>query len=626
MERPGCKWIVSGISLAMAIGFLFGSQCNSLLNGRGQPNPKGQDGQQIAEIGDIKLYDAPLTKLVDSGQAGGRLDPVTSKPVDYPKAYSQALDAEVTHALLLEVAKENGFPLDDSAILKAIDSQFDMSLDQAKMTAMMSKDLAQNATDQQVSDYIKKKYGKTPAELKKANEDAAQETISDPDKRSDLLLQLANDVAMKGFSDSLVVTDDDLKHSQDEYVGKHIVFNPDKHPGEDMEKLANQVLADLKAKKITFEQAMDKYSDESAAAGKKKSDNTSQTDTLTWKTNPDYVQLRNLKVGDISDVIPNKPKGFAIFTLTNIINVPMPDFAKQKDNLRKSYVESLAAAKQTEALKKLRKSNVVKWTVPGWGYLEDWYQATTGDSDFAAKPPAEQHKIEQGFVDEAVKLDDTGAVLTAVGAFDPIWTSATDAEKKTLEGKYQDALSKLLIQFPSFEGRMELAKVAAAKKDKDIVFQCLASAADINEGGVANPQGQVNFSDLAAAVYKYKDQGLISASQDAEIQAKLDSWRDQKLDYDKELAERNKEQAIERQKFMEEKRKAEASKPKPAPPATAPLVGAGVKAPPPSVPGAPVAGAGPPKLTITPSAPAGSAPAPTVKVVPTPVPAKPGGK
>lgn len=641
MERPGCQWIVTIILLGMAGGFLFGgSQCRGLL-GNGQENLNGnQDqGEEIATIGDFKVYLGPIQKQVNGSpsQGGGGVNPLTSTASDYATAYARALDTQVTQCLLLEVAKQNGFPLDDDAILEAMGSQIDQQFDQQKMMApFQDKSLPQNMTDQQFSDYFKKKNGKTPAEQKAAELDQYKQLLSDPQMRDNMLHGLANDIVMNGFSKSIPVSDDDLKHSRDEYVTKRILFLPDKHKGQDLEKLADQVDADLKSKKIKFEDAMDKYSDESVAKGKKAHDNTNEVDTMTWKTNPDYEKVRDLKQGEISDVIPNKPSGYAIYQLENVISPPIPNFDKTKNDIKKQYLQTLAAEKLQDGLKQLRASGAIKWDDPDWGLLEDWYQATTGqDSGFSAKPKAEQLKIDQGFVDKAMSAkQDPPAFLTAAGAFDPIWTAASEVEKKSLSDEYEKILTGFAAQFPCFTARMEIVKLAAEKgtKEKDVVFQNLMAAVQINQQGVSDPSGQVNFSDIARATDQYHEKGLLTSEQVSQVQDKLDAFRDEKLRFDAQNLQEQKQEAAERAKEEAARAKAEASKPKPAAPAPPPSpFGKGVRAlpPGPSGPGAP------PKFSVTPAAPPANHPAttppvktrpagakPTVKIIPTPV----GGK
>jgi hypothetical protein len=627
MERPGCKWIASLLSLGMAAGFLFGgSQCSQMFGGGQDSNQNQQNlGQELARIGDFKIYEKVVQNLAQTPQQGQGLDPLTSKPEDYSTAYANALDAEVTHCLLLAEAKDNGYPLDDKAILDAIGSQFDESLPQQKMMAEVQQKIPQNATDKDFDDYVKKLSGHSVAEQRQTRLDSYQKGLSDPLVRDALLRQFANDIVVNGIEKSITVTDDDLKHSQDQYVSKEIVFKPAKHPGVNLEKEANQVLADLKAKKITFEDAMDKYSDEAPGKGKKLHDNTSETDTMTWKTNPDYAPVRDLKQGQISEVYPDKPDGYKISELVSIISPPMPDFDKRKDDLKRNYLQTLSAEQLQEGLKKERNKNIIKWDVPGWGLLEDWQQATLGqNSTFTTKSPAEQNKINQSFLDKAAKVTDSGGELTAVGALMPLWNSAKGSAKDALTDQFMSVMSDFLSQYPSFSGRMALVAVAADKKNGKLLDQSLLAACDINDAGVSNSSGEANFTDIAAALDKYQSTGLLKTDEAKAIQMKLDSWRDEKLQSDIEQAKEAKEEAIEKKKVMAERLQAEANKPKP--PAPKPLIGSGVRALPQSGPGAPT-GSPIPGMSPMATAPKASTPAPAKPAAtPAPPPAKPAGK
>jgi hypothetical protein len=228
--------------------------------------------------------------------------------------------------------------------------------------------------------------------------------------------------------------------------------------------------------------------------------------------------------------------------------------------------------------------------------------------------------------------------MAAAGAFDPIWTAASDTEKKSLTDEREKILTGFASQYPSYPARFELAKMAAAKgtKDKDAVFNNLIAAAQINQQGVADPAGQANFSDIARATDQYREQGLLTKDQVGQIQEKLDSFRDEKLRYDAQSLQEQKQEAIEKAKEEAARAKAEAAKPKPAAPAMpAPTgIGKGVRALPPGP-----AGAAPAPIQATPVPPTpkpavqttGAKPAttpaktpppeakPTVKIVPTPV-------
>jgi hypothetical protein len=611
MEKPGCKWIVAGVSLFMAAGFLFGgATCRGLIGNGQDQGSSVQLGQAIGQIGDFKIYDGSLQTDAANASAPGSqsklTSPISAEPSDFAKAYGQVLDKRVTQALLLELAKENGFPLDDQAVINAVNGEVDRMLDQEKMQALMSgdKDLPKDPTAKQFSDYFKKKSGHTPDEFRQQAIDGIKQKLEDPSAKEQLLGDLANDIVVKGFSDQIHVTDDALKHSNDQYVTKRIYFNPDKHPGKDLAKEADEVSQDLKAKKITFEAAMDKYTDDSVAAGKKASDNTDTLDYMSWNSSPDFADLRTLKQGEVSSVVPVKPKGYAIYRLDTIINPPMPDFAKQKDTLMKTYLQGMSAQKLQDGLKALRKSGKLQWKVPGWGMLEDWYQATQVDPDFAAKSVAEQKKINQDFADKAKDGTDSGSLLTYIGAIAPIWSSASASDKKGMTDDYHKMLTKFESdEYASVPGRLELAKLDAAEKSTaGNVYQDLTSAAEMNEQGISDPLGQRNFSDIARDLDIYGSSGVLSKDQVQSLQKQLDTFRDDKLAYDKQMADQAKEEAKDRQAAMMEKiKEMAADKAKNPPPAPSkPAVGAGVRALPPVPGGATPPAPGGPKVSIVP--------------------------
>lgn len=502
-------------------------------------NGNQDNGAAIATVGDFKVYEKAVSE-----PAKRQVDPTTSTPAMIARNYGQALDNQVTSGLLLLLAKQYNVSFDDKSVLANAGSQFDDSLEMEKMQAEFRKEIPQNATEQQFEDYIKKMSGKTLAQDKQDILDRLQTQLDDPAQKSQVLAQLANSLVEKAIEGSLNVSDADVQHSQDEYNTKRIYFDAKKHSTEDMQKVAEGVLADLTSKKITFEQAMDKYSDDPPARGKAIHDNSDNVVMTTIKSDEDFRPIGDLKQGQLSTVLLVPPNGFAIYRLDSIkSNVP-PDFQKNKDSLRKTYVQTIAASTLQDGLKKLRATNAIKWTAPGWDILYNWYQTTIADNSFGTKTAAEQNKIQMDFFDKGDKSDAEPGKIAAIGAIDPIWTKATPSEKKYLTPKYVDLLASVLQAHESYSGDLLLAKLAADEKKGDFVFQGLDQAEIINSNAITMPSATENFSDLAELVDKYSAANLLNADQKKQLDDAMNGFRDAEKQYELSLRDGYKQAAV----------------------------------------------------------------------------------
>lgn len=588
MQKPGCQVVILIVSAAFAISFMVGSmQCNRMAQ---QIQEDQASGAKIATIGDFTVFEQPVRDAAE-----GQFNPVTATSTDVVRAFASALDQDVTEGLLLALAKQDGISLDDDSILKAMSEQLDESVGMQKQIMIMQKQLPPNATDQQFEEKFKAQTGQSLAQAKKTKLDDLKKQLQDPKQRSTLLGQMANSIVVQGLKDKLNITDQELQHSQDNYVFKRIFLAASKHPGKDVNQLAQQIDSDIKSKKITFEQAMDKYTDDTPGKGRAAHENTNEVQMNTMQTDPEHMPLRSLKLGEVSDPLPatglanGVGKGVAIWRLESILPGNIQDFQKQKPTLLTNYSETLAAAQLQAGLKQERSSGIIKWLSPGWQLLEDWYQNTTSSGDFSNSTPAEQKAVEEDYFKKAKALNfaDTGALMAETGSLQFLWNAANADEKKKLSDDYYAVLSQFNQQNATYSTCIDLAKMALEKKDGGALATTLAQAASLNEAGISMPEGQKNFEDLNALLLKVEDDKILKPEQIKDIQTTLNTWRTDRQDYDKQMAQQAKEAAEERAKADAERKKeaaaaAAASKKTPAPVVVKPKPGKASAVPPPA--------------------------------------------
>lgn len=584
MAKPGCQWIVAAISILMALGFIFGgSRCNSIMQ---QAQKESALGPAIATLGDIRI----TASQVDNA-ANSQGNPATAKPADVANAYGQAMDEMVTQAELLALAKQNGVDItNDDVLLKIIGQEFD---DQNAMMLQMEKKVPQGAGIEDIKKAFKEETKQDYDAAKKDTIDRMKTQIQDPSERNKLVFELANSISMDAIKSKINISDDELLHMNDSLVTKRILLTKAKHKGQDIQKLADQILADLKAKKITFEDAMDKYTDEPAGPGKKPHDNTMQVDMQTATVNPEFSPIKGLRPGELTGVLPVSPDGVAIYRYDSTISSPPPDFQKNKAQLREQAVTTRAAAVQTDQLKKL--AGQVKWENTAYQLLWQWYKDMGPASGFASKTPAEKDKIANDYLQKGKDLSKTDVRLGGliqIGAFQTLYDAATPDKKKQMDAE-RIQLEEDFLQSgsnESYPARIDLVNYGLEKKDKSLVGDNLVQAALLNND--VQTEGQKRFGDLNALFDKADAAGLLTEDQKKQIQAQFDLWRQSKKEYDdsqnqeKQAAER--QQMEEHAKQVEEQLKKNAAKSNPpAPSAGKPATGARPPAPSTPAKGAP---------------------------------------
>jgi hypothetical protein len=619
MDKPGCRWMISIISVLFAVGLMFGSQCSSLM--RANQGVGADTSPAIATIGTFKvtekMLDAEEPKALDNAMSM-KNSPEGPKPFDVASAYATSLNNLVDQGLMLMLAKQKNASLDDKSVLKALTDQLvEGAPMQIRMQLMQANKLPPNATDAQVDEAFKKMSGQTIEEREKLVIDGLQKQLDDPAEHDGVVTQAVDAILTSTYEKGITVTDDDLKKLNDTLVAKRIFIQGSKHKGKDVKQLAQEVLDQINSKKLTFEQAMDKYTDDTPAKGKPPHENESMLDMRTLHVNHDYQPILNLKPGEISAVLPMEPSDAAIYRYDHLNATPVPkDFDKTKEESRKSYMQQLAITQRTDDMKALRQTAPTKWLEAGFGILYDWYQATTADLTYATKLPAEQQKINAPILSKALdtmKTDPKGASIAAVAAMDAIWTTASEAEKAKLIDERVKVLTAFLqeSQSSTYQGNMELVDLLIKNKDGKDALENLSEATAVNAQDFTN-QGQQRFGDISAKLDQLKSLKLASDDDTKSIQVSLDNWRKDKLQNDQDMARQKAEDAADRKKAEEEDKKQRAKAAAPmlrGPQGTTPIPGAHITLPPgastpqPGVPLKPPVTPPPAPVTTKPPAP-----------------------
>ena len=577
MKKPGCKVVTIILFSILGLSFLITLPgvrgCSA-----GQQMSDFENREVGAEVG--RVDDQRIVQQVIDQIAQPELNPTTVTASTAGVSVGRATDQVVTQAYLAVIAKQMGITLDDKTYIAASSRMLDEIL--PLYAKSMKPDQIQQIKQQQL--------------------DQLKSDLQNPETRQQRIGSILNQVVMDGIEQKLNVSDEEIKHSNDLYHLKRIFLNQAKR--KDAVALGNHILDDLKSGKLKFEDAMNQFTDDVAAKGKKPQDNDYQIDARSARSSDEFAGIAELRPGQISGLLPVKgmPGGVAIYRLESIQPVAMQG---DVNTTRQNYVGSIAAKELQDKLASAKSAYPVKWSVPGYAVLYEWYKTTQDPQEsqaFLKKTEAEQRAYQLDVFKRALPNQDEGGAMAALGSIDAVWSKLSADEKQKLEKDRIQALNYALQYFDSYAIRMELADYYAKAKSPDDAFKNLSQAASINGADVTSAEGERRFGDLSAKVDAWQKSGFLKKDQIDQIRQTLNNWRTERAGYDEQMAKQAKEAADAKKKQEEEdkKRKAEEKNKKPvlANPGADKPNGGGAPAPTgPTAPGALPGGLPTPKTT-----------------------------
>ena len=553
MEKSGCRFAVSiGLALMFILGFLMM---------RGGPPPEqsreaASNAPAVAKIGDYRVTEASVEAMTQ--QPGAQQLP----PQFMARMLGGAVEQAVNAGLLIQLANRLNIKLDDEAIMRALESQVDEQLQRERTQMIAQGKLKPDATEEQFVEEIKKQYGGTPAEVRQRYLEGARQRLSSPDGRNEIARMAANSLITDELKRRHNLSDEELKKSFSTYVSKRVFLNASKHPGVDLKERAQKILGEIKGG-LSFEAAMEKYSDETPAKGKKVSENTFEVDVKTMTVNPDFGPLMALKPGEMTDVMM-MGDGASIFKLISIRPDVPGDFEARKASIADEYLLALAASEMQKELKALKDSDLIKWESPGYHVLFDW-NSFEMDPATASLTPAEKRKRYEELLARAKKageddpLGPKAAAYAQFGIFEQIYNGASEGDKKGLIDGRIEAINAVLQVTEDVDLRLQLVDLNLEKKDKDAVALNLQQAVDVN-AGTYDAGGERVFRDINARLSKVKAQQGAPPESVKRIETALAEWRAGHAEQKKYEAEEKKKQEEAERKAKEAE--AEAKKPK----------------------------------------------------------------
>jgi hypothetical protein len=360
---------------------------------------------------------------------------------------------------------------------------------------------------------------------------------------------------LKLYRQKVQVTDDEVKSQNDLWDFKRIFVANDKAGTGGAVAKANQILTEIKGG-ITFEKAMERYSNDPPSPGKKIGDSLSSLSALSLRTDPSLQPLLQLKPGQTSEAI-SLVEGAAIYKLVAVKPNPIKDFEKKRAEERSRYIDSIAGGQFSKEFEEYKKTAKVDWKDKGFELLSEYgklgFSQTGGDRPTKLKDIVERAK--KVLEDSSQVAAGRSATLAYFAAFNEIYTSAPKEEQAKMLDERVQVYERILANSENVNLRLDLVEMMKTKKNNEAVFQNLYQAAMANSYNM-EAMGKSNHDLIEAEFSKAKVEKLFSAEQVKQLQDAQAEWRRNKADRDKAEAEQKAQMEADQKRFEEEQKKA----------------------------------------------------------------------
>ncbi len=537
---------------ALVFAFFAFSNCGQ---GRALQGGEGEQGESptVATIAGSKLTSDAVQQAIQATIQKQSQNGAEPTPIQQAQISAQVLQDQVNSAAIMAIAQQDGVSFTDAALSKAIEDETNQQIQMARLQMTFSKELPQNATEQDFEAAFKKKTGLSLDEAKKRLTAQVEAAAKDKDQRGAVLAHYAQPLIIEALKARMNPTDEELKQSFDSYVVERILFSSAKG---DADANVQKAINDIKGG-LSFEQAMDRYSNDVPQPGKKLSQSILTLSAAQIDSDPSLKALRGLKAGQTSPVV-TVPEGKAIYKVVKVTSAVPPDFEKNKARYRDQLVQTLASEQLRSQLDQFTHGNSVQWSSPGYKALYDYAQLASGSTASSNDAMEKIYQEAKTAASTSQGFDRMPAVLAEYAAFDGIWNSPQTDKKKLVDERISVVNDVLQVtESPSLH--LELVSLYAQQKQGEKAFEQLLSAAQMNHD--TSTSGQKVFSDVAAETEKLHSAGVITAAQVEQVQKEQDRWKKEKTEADKAQADIAKEQAKELKEQAEQEKKNQAPAP-----------------------------------------------------------------
>jgi hypothetical protein len=473
---------------------------------------------------------------------------------------SRAVASNLGRAAVMSLAKKNGVEFTDDAVRAAASKELDQSIDDFRMRFMLQRQAKPGADDKEFEKEFEAAVkqqtgGRSIQELRTTVTADVNKALADKTKRENYVAGFAGPLYLEHLKARTPLTDDQVRQSFNTYTVKQILLRNQTGPTQDPKARAEKVLTELKGG-LSFEEAMNRYSNEPPQPKKKVSENTITLSANQIDTDEHYQALKGLKPGQTTGTV-NTPEGIAIYKVVGVKSDLPKDFDKTKAKHRDQLAERLATAELTKQIKEMTSGSNVQWSSRGFKALYELAQMNQ-DPAVAADPAARQAKLDTVVADARQALEKGEpwearyAALAQFAAVNQLYNAPT-ADKAKLRDQRIQAIETVLKDREDFRLRLDLVDMYADKKDANAAFQNLLMAAQTNND--YSMIGESQFQEVGTRILKLKTAGVLNAQMEEQINKEQARWTTQNAQADKAEAEA-KQKAAQQQKEAEAAAKA----------------------------------------------------------------------
>lgn len=479
-------------------------------------------------------------------QAGDNFEGLSQS--DRAIVYSEVAGQVVTNLINMHYAQEAGISISKDMALAESTKQFEDQVNTARQQLIQQGKLTATSTQEDLDKAIKELAGKTLTELRAENTATASDLYDSPGGK----LILEGGAAVTAYKSQMesktVVSEDELKKSFQSARLKSIVFkqNP---TGPDRTAEAQKVLDEIKAGTITFEAAMDKYSQNPFAPKDKKP--SQHEDILAMQfllVDKDYAPIMDLKPGQMSAVIKGAD-GPVIYRLIKFEGSVPPDFEATKAEKMKNhkmFVANVAYFKRLEA---------DMMTLPK--FVDGGYEILYKTSMLMRE--AKYANLEEGLRNQARSLTTGSPRPRDVGRFfleRRYYNKLKPEEKKTKFEPYLEAMRGFVSVFDGPTIRMDIVDLLIEMKSP-------AAGAELIPASLTNStfgqMGQAFNTRINTALDKAKAAKLITPEEIKQVEENQKRWIEGKREYEKQIAAQAAQRKEAEAALAKEKAAAEAA-------------------------------------------------------------------
>lgn len=558
--NSGCGKIIAIVAGAVMLGGVVFTSCSRQQVARTVIGKDGKEVAVIAEFGGQKLTVADLAeKSKEIGQQfGGAELPSEFQIMMDGQALTQLLD----QAAITQIARQEGVQLDDESVLKSFDTEI---VNEKKRIREQLVGMGKLKADSSEEDF--KKAFKEVSQGQDLDEQVSQarktlsEQLKDTAKRDSLLAKLAPTLLQIKLRPSITVTDQDVTTYVTEFTAKRIVFLDATEPGKSEER-AKKAVAEVRGG-LSFDDAINKYSDEPAEANKKKSDRTVLVSGAQIDFSAENKAVAKLKVGDVSEPVKTF-EGYSIVKLISSTPKPPKDFDKQKEQIKSEIERGRLASIIREKVEAFKKSNKPRFNLKGFEALYDFTMLATDASDPKVVQTKRDDVLKRAL--EVAKSKDNvdqgvGAMVYYAGtkqkANNPEIARATILPELELSTKLMTEVKD------SPELHLDLADIYREMKKGTEAGEQLLAAARLNTKH--DPSGQALFQAIATKIGDFKKDKLITDEVAATVDKEQNRWREENKKIEAERAKAEAEEKKAREAAEKQQKDYEAAqKKKPA--------------------------------------------------------------